>query len=76
MQASTSGLQAQLRTSVTAYVQRLHTDGMSPEQTVVQVKRTVQEATSAELDPAEARALMEDVVRWTVDAYYRTSAAD
>jgi hypothetical protein len=63
-------LRAQLQTSVTAYVRRLRADGLPSERMLVQVKSVVRDATPPELDVDEARELMEDVVRWSVEAYY------
>jgi hypothetical protein len=63
-------LRALLRASVTAYARRLHADGVPPQRMLVLVKTAVREATPAQLDPYEARDLMEDVVRWSVEAYY------
>ena len=69
VQAS-SALRAELRASVTAYVHHLRADGIPPERMLVLVKATLRESTPPELDAVEARTLMEDVVRWSVDAYY------
>ncbi len=66
-------LRAQLRASVTAYVRHLKADGAAPERMLVLVKAAVSESTPPELDPAETRALMEDVVRWSVEAYYHAA---
>lgn len=63
-------LRAQLRASVTAYVHRLRADAVPPERMVVLVKEAVLEATPPELDLAQGRALVEDAVRWSIDAYY------
>jgi hypothetical protein len=63
-------LRAQLRASVTAYVLHLRAGGAPPERMLVEVKSAVREATPPELDTFEARDLMEDVVRWSVEAYY------
>jgi hypothetical protein len=63
-------LREQLRASVTAYVRHLKADGLPAERVLVFVKSAVREGAAPELDPAEVRALMEDVVRWSVEAYY------
>jgi hypothetical protein len=63
-------LRAQLRASVTAYVCHLRGDGVPAERMLVLVKSAVREATPPELDVWEACELMEDVVRWSVEAYY------
>jgi hypothetical protein len=69
VQASTP-LRAELRASVTAYVRHLRDDGVPPERMLVLVKTAMRESTPSELDSQEARTLLEDVVRWSVDAYY------
>jgi hypothetical protein len=66
------GLDADLRACVAAYVGGLRGDGLPAERVVVLVKGTVREATPETLDVGEARDLMEDVVRWTIEAYYAT----
>nr|ASV46937.1 hypothetical protein [uncultured bacterium] len=66
-------LRAQLRASVTAYVRHLRADGAPPERMLVLVKAAVSESAPPELDPVEAHALMEDVVRWSVEAYYHAA---
>jgi len=66
-------IRAELRASVTAYVRHLRTDGVPPERMLVLVKSAVREVTPPELDAVEARELMEDVVRWSVDAYYQAA---
>jgi hypothetical protein len=63
-------LRAQLRASVTAYVHSLRAEQLPPQQVLVQVKSAVREATPPELDVVDARELMEDVVRWSIEAYY------
>ena len=63
-------LQAALRGSVTAYVRRLHDEQVSPERMLVLVKEAVRGATTADTDVLEGRALMESVVRWSIEAYY------
>jgi tryptophanyl-tRNA synthetase len=66
-------LRAQLRASITAYVCHLRADGVSPEQMLILVKSTVREAPLSELTHWESRALMEDVVRWSVESYYHAA---
>ena len=63
-------LRTQLHASVTAYVRGLKADAIPPERMLALVKSTVLEATPPELDVAQGRALMEDAVRWSIDAYY------
>ena len=70
----TLALQAQLRASVTAYVRRLRNDGVPPEQTLVDVKAVVREATPPELAIIESRELMAEVVRWSIETYFESHA--
>ena len=63
-------LRAALRTSVTAYVRRLHDEQVPPQRMIVLVKEAVREATPAHIDVLERRDLMESVVRWSIEAYY------
>jgi hypothetical protein len=66
-------LRAQLQASVTAYARDLRADGVPCEQVLVLVKTTVRESTGPELHPAEASELMEDLVRWSIEAYYEAA---
>jgi hypothetical protein len=54
-------------------VRHLKAEGLPAERMLVLVKTAVREATPPELDVYEARELMEDVVRWSVDAYYHAA---
>ena len=72
LQASTA-LRAQLRASVTAYVHRLKREGLPPERMLVDVKSAVIEATPSDLEPFERRELMDEVVRWSIEAYYEAA---
>jgi hypothetical protein len=72
MQAS-QALRAELRAGVTAYVRLLRADGVPPERMLVLVKSTIREATPLGLDAHEVRDLVEDVVRWSVEAYYHAA---
>ncbi len=65
-----AALRAQLRASVTAYVHHLKADGLPPERMLILVKSVVLDASPAALDVDDARRLMDDVVRWSVEAYY------
>ena len=67
---ASNALPVELRASVTAYVRHLRDDGVPPQRMLVLVKAAVRESAPPELDALEARALLEDVVRWSVDAYY------
>jgi hypothetical protein len=72
VQAS-QALRAELRAAVTAYVRYLRVDGVPPERMLVLVKSAIREAAPPELDAHEARDLVEDVVRWSVEAYYHAA---
>jgi hypothetical protein len=57
-----------LRRSVVAYVQSLRVEGASPVDTILRVKSAIEP--QLKLPSYERRACVEDVVRWTVEAYY------
>lgn len=59
-----------LRLSVVAYVQSLRVEGASPVDTILRVKSAVEP--QLRLPSYERRACVDDVVRWTVEAYYET----
>ena len=61
---------ARLRTTVATCVGALRAEGMPAERVVVMVKGVVREATPPELDAHDARDLMDEVVRWSIEAYY------
>ena len=61
---------AQVRASVTAFVRQLRLRGTPPEGMLVQVKDAAREALPAPMHGFEARAVIEDVVRWSIAAYY------
>ena len=61
---------AQIRASVTAFVRQLRMRGTPPEGMLVQVKGAAREALPAPMVGPEARAVIEDVVRWSIAAYY------
>jgi hypothetical protein len=63
-------LREQLRASVSAYARRLRAEGQPSERMLILVKTAVREAVPPELDSVELRELLEDVVRWSVEAYY------
>jgi hypothetical protein len=65
-----AAVEAALRASVTAYVQRLHDEHVPPQRMLVLVKDAVREAVAADTDVLERRALMACVVRWSIEAYY------
>jgi len=62
-------LREQLRHVVTSYVSILRLDGTPPERVILQVKTAV-ESCNLSLDARRQRHLMDEVVRWAVDAYY------
>lgn len=59
-----------LRRSVVAYVHSLRVEGASPVDTILRVKSAVEP--QLKLPSWERRACVDDVVRWTVEAYYNT----
>ena len=63
-------LRAEIRASVVAYTRRLKLEGLPSERMLVLVKTAVREAVPPELDAVELRELLEDAVRWSVEAYY------
>lgn len=63
-------LRAELRTSVGAHARRLRGEGLPPERMLVLLKEAVRDATLAELPSHRAKELLDDVVRWSVAAYY------
>jgi len=67
--AASREVREQLRDVVSSYVSILRRDGAPPERVIVLVKEAV-EASDLPLEIGRRRALMEEVVRWAVDAYY------
>lgn len=65
-----SAFRAQLRASVSAYVRHLRDAGTPSERMVVLVKGAVRDFAPRDLEATEARALMDDVVRWSIEAYF------
>ena len=61
---------ARVRASVTAFVRQLRLQGMPPEAVIVQVKEAAHEALPAPMPGTDSRAVIEDVVRWSIAAYY------
>lgn len=61
---------AAARSAVCALVVQLRERGVPPERMLVDVKGVAQAASSGVLDADTARALVEDVVRWSVEAFY------
>lgn len=66
--AMTQALRDQLRDSVATYTTVLRGDRVLPERVIVLMKSAVGESDA--LRDQYHRALVEDVVRWAVDAYY------
>lgn len=62
---------APLHVAVVAYARRLRDEGLPPEQMLVQVKAAVRNVVAPELDPLEARMLLDEVVRAAIAGYYR-----
>lgn len=69
MLAASDELRAHLRTVVSSYVSLLRRDGVPPERMLVLVKNAVESA-HADLDARGRRAIMDEMVRWAVDAYF------
>jgi hypothetical protein len=66
--AQTAELQASLRDSVAAYVSMLRRTDVPPERAIVMVKSAVVESDS--YPDKHHRFVVEEAVRWAVDAYY------
>jgi hypothetical protein len=60
------------RAAVDAFAARLRADGVPPERMLVLVKAAVRDSAPGVLDQAQLHALTEDVVRWSIEAYYAT----
>jgi hypothetical protein len=63
-----AGAREALRRAVMAYVRRLRGSGVSPAQTILRVKSAVEPELT--LPTYERRECVDDVVRWTIKAYY------
>lgn len=61
---------AELEAAVAAHVRALRAVGLPVEQVVVHLKHVVRDATSGLLDVLEARDLLDDVVRRSIEIYY------
>lgn len=66
-------VRAQICDSITAYVHCLRSEKLPPQQVVILLKSAIREATPAGLDATAARVLMEDAVRWGIEAYYQAA---
>jgi len=58
------------RAAVTTFAEQLRTDGAPPERMLVVLKAAVRDSAPGMLDPHQLHALTEDVVRWSVEAFY------
>lgn len=65
-------LQTKLRASVTKYVAHLKAEHASPSTMLFLVKSAFREGCTSQVDPFTTRSLLAEVVRWSIDAYYRT----
>lgn len=61
-----------LRDSVRAYARQLRAEAVPPQRMLVLVKGEVAAAAPGACDGDDRRTLLEDVVRWSIDAYYAT----
>lgn len=59
-----------LRDTVSALASLERAKGVPPEKMLMLLKGIVIDAEAEKLDAAEARSLMDDVVRWGIEAYY------
>lgn len=62
--------QAPARAAVSAFVLQLRHEQVPPQRVLVLLKDLVRQSSPPELTAADQRELIEDVVRWTIDAYY------
>jgi len=68
LRAAAQTLREQLRDSVRTYALELRRDEVLPERVIVLMKTTIRESDAVR--DQNHRAVVEDVVRWAVDAYY------
>jgi hypothetical protein len=68
LRAAAQSLREQLRHSVTTYAVELRRDKVLPERVIVLMKSAIRE--SDDVRDRNHRAVLDDVVRWAVDAYY------
>ncbi|HZS62713.1 MAG TPA: hypothetical protein VFA43_25865 [Gemmatimonadaceae bacterium] len=59
-----------LRDSVAALAASERAKGVPPEKMLIELKSMVLDVEDDKLDVALARSLMDDVVRWGIEAYY------
>jgi hypothetical protein len=65
-----------LRVAVGEYVGLMRDAGKAPERAVVHLKQVLRDAFTEELGRVDRADLMEMVVRWGVEAYYRVAPGD
>ena len=58
------------KAAVTALVVRLRTEGLPPQRVLIVLKDAARDAAPPELELIDQRSLVEDVVRWSIAAYY------
>lgn len=63
-------LVAELRAALTAHVRSLRDATVPAERVVVLVKELVRDSTPPNAELSAARALLEEVVRWSIEIYY------
>ena len=68
LRAAAQTLRDQLRESVRTYALELRRDEVLPERVIVLMKSAIRESDA--MRDQNHRAVLEDVVRWAVDAYY------
>jgi hypothetical protein len=68
LRTAAQALREQLRDSVTTYALELRRDQVLPERVIVLMKSAVGESDA--VHDKNHRAVLDDVVRWAVDAYY------
>ena len=68
LRAAAQALRDQLRDSVRTYARELRRDEVLPERVIVLMKSAIRESDAVR--DQNHRAVVEDVVRWAVDAYY------
>lgn len=65
---------AGLRATVTAYVDRRRGEGAPVQRVLPEVKTLTRTAAGRDLEYEAATALLDQVVRWSIEAYYAPSA--
>ena len=70
MRRASAGLRAELRAYVTTYSRELRAAGVPPESMLVRVKSAVLGAAPPELGQVGVRELLDDVVKWSIKAFF------